>query len=114
MRAVESPYRPDPVNGPKRDLHRIRPVDADAGWVRRHPALQLSLHLDGVPLVIEDARRTGEGNEVVAAAELPRHLRVAVVVKPRDFHVLVEHCGPPVSALEVALPVDLGAQLSWA
>src|SRR5262245_63559337 len=104
---LEGGDRPYPVDGADRDLHRIRPVDAATGGVSGEPRVQLALQLDGVPVVLPDPGGTRERQQLVTAAQLPRHLGVTVVREPRHLEVEVEGLRPAVPALEVAPPVDL-------
>jgi hypothetical protein len=48
---------------------------------------------------------------VVTSAELPWDFRIARIVKPRPHDVLVEVTRPAVAALEIDMPIDLGAKL---
>src|SRR4051794_37014176 len=111
LQRADGPY---PVDRTKTDFHRIDPVDTAAGRVGFEPGLELGLELARRLLVGEKARRPCKGQQLVSPAELPRHLRVAVVVETRDLEVHVELPRPPVPRLEVAMPVDLGTELSRA
>jgi hypothetical protein len=111
---LEGGQRPDPVDGSDRDFHRVGPVDSYSRGIGGDPGAQLRLELDRRRLVVEDSGRPAKGEEVMAAAQPPRDLGVAVVVGPRRYHVLVKDLRPAQPALEVRVPVDLHSELDRA
>ena len=98
---------PRPVGRPQRDLHRVHPVDADPWRIRLDPRAELTRELSEVAVVAEQGRGAAKGEQLVAAAQLPRDLRVAAVFEADRLDVLVESPRPGHAAFEVAVPVDL-------
>src|SRR6185295_6086647 len=95
---------PDPADGSQRDVHRAGPVHAVRQRVRSNPVCRLGGELRRVPLVAREPVRLAETGEMLATAELPRHLDVGRPIELVVFDVGAIGERPPATGLEVGVP----------
>ena len=113
-RLREQEVRPEPVDGADGGLHRARPVHAESGRVRRHPALPLGDERGGVSRVAREPVGLAESHPLVAARELPDQ---ADVGRAREVQVVdrgVVAKLPVQAGDRVAMPIDRVAEIDGA
>src|SRR4029078_7044734 len=76
IRTSEKVETPDPADRSERHVHRTCPVDAPGIRIRADPRMAFRDELGCVALVPCEAVRLPAPHEMLAAAQLPRHLHV--------------------------------------
>src|SRR5262249_18457099 len=93
------------------DLHGADPIDAERMRVRSFPQAPLGDELARIPLVGGQPIGLAQSDEVMAAAELPRHLDVpAARVRRRADPSIVLRLVEAMTALEIEVPIDRGRE----
>ena len=101
---------PDPAHGPQRDIHRAGPVHAVRQRVGRDPVGRFGDELRGVAVVAGEPVRLAKSREVLASAELPRHLHVGGTIELVVFDVAAVGERPLAACLEIREPRQRGAE----
>src|SRR3990172_7599900 len=105
---------PEPVERPDGDIHGAGPVDPELWRVPGDPVRDLTDEFGGVAIFAGEPVGLPQRGEMLEAGQLPGHLHV----HPGDItvaHPLVEGPEvPAIPALEIAVPINVRAEGSWA
>jgi hypothetical protein len=104
-----------PIRSADADIHRARPVHADAGLIRLDEVVELARDLDGEAIVVRESVRLTEDGPMLAPRQFPRVLDVGIL-RPHleEVPLLVGHASrEPQPADRIDVPIDRRIVGAW-
>ena len=112
LTAAEHVEEPGPRDDPQGRFHRAGPVHAVRVRVRGNPLVNHLADVFGIAFLAGQQERLPGGNEPLQPRHFPRNLHVARAVQVDVIEIAHESRRPGAAGLEVAMPVDRGAQIN--